>query len=91
VGCLLPALRLLQFLPDSSDIARNACNGSGDCGSCMGSVRIAGGMTKEDRRALWIMVGTPVLTVPAYLVLRFLYVAIPMLICGLLGEKCAVP
>src|ERR1035441_2496778 len=27
VGCVLPALRLLQLLPDSPDVARHTCNG----------------------------------------------------------------
>jgi hypothetical protein len=37
LGRILPALRLLQLLPDSANTARHACNGSWDCGSGMGA------------------------------------------------------
>jgi len=36
LGRLLPALRLLQLLPDSQDAARHACNGGGDYKSSLG-------------------------------------------------------
>jgi len=39
---LLPALCLLQLLPDSSGLARHARDGSEHCGSRVGSERIAG-------------------------------------------------
>jgi hypothetical protein len=42
VVCVLPALRLLQLLPDSPLDSRYSCNGSGDHGSCLGISGIAG-------------------------------------------------
>ena len=42
LGGVLPALRLLQLLPDSQNVARHACYGSGNCRSCVGLGRIAG-------------------------------------------------
>lgn len=39
---VLPALRLLQLLPDSQDAKRDACDGSGDYRSAVGIERIAG-------------------------------------------------
>ena len=42
VVCLLLALRLLQFLPDSQDAPRHACDGSGDYESRVGFGRATG-------------------------------------------------
>jgi len=42
VGRLLPALRLLQLLPDSQDVARNACHGIWINRSYLGNIGASG-------------------------------------------------
>lgn len=49
VGRVLPVVRLLQFLPDSPDVVRHACDGSGDHGSCLGSGGPISGLTAKSR------------------------------------------
>jgi hypothetical protein len=41
VGCVLPALRLLQLLPDSQDAPRDACDGSRDHHQHLDASRLA--------------------------------------------------
>src|SRR5271157_265968 len=44
LGRVLPLVRVLQFLPNSPDVARHACHGSGNHGSRLGT----GGVVSVD-------------------------------------------